>query len=529
MFEKISRRDFIKGSASTAFIFAATNFFPFEVHAAESCKIKTRCGIYNGFVDKNGIQTWLGIPYAKPPVKNLRWHAPEKLPPSDKEFNAKKFGAAPMQEQYDKSDPLSNQSENCLTLNIWRRSSKKNQPVMIFIFGGNFVSGGTGDPLYNGSNLAASHDVIVVTINYRLNVFGFMNFAAIDSAFEDTGYLGIKDQIAALTWIKENISEFGGDPDNVTVFGESAGAISAMLLMVTPAAKNLFQKAIAQSGHTAFHHMPENSAKLAEEFMETGGYKNMSELMTKSAKELIATYEKLCEARELYTEIDYMPTCDGKFLPLYPLKALKNGAAQGIKFLTGTTAEEYRYWILFYGAEIFSKIADFHEIFTPVLYKDEFFAAAELYRQWQKNHMELDETERYFEFANQLDWRVGQELMADYQSAFDDVYFYLFSQKSPVEDFGSCHSLDLPFVFNNPDKYVEPNPPANLVKQVQAAWVSFAKSGNPDNNLIPHWEKYTVADRTTMEINSAAWTLHENLNVKNLNELRRVYEEYLLD
>ena len=530
MFEKIfSRRDFIKGSAATIFSLAATNFFPIKIYAAETCRIKTRYGIYNGFVDENGVQTWLGIPYAKVPVKNLRWRAPEKLEPSDKEFSAKNFGAASMQEQYEKSDPLSKQSENCLTLNIWRRSAKNNQPVMIFIHGGGFVSGGTSDPLYNGSNLAASHDIIVVTINYRLNIFGFMNFAAIDSDFEDTGYLGIKDQIAALTWVKENISEFGGDPDNVTVFGESAGAMSTMFLMVAPAAKNLFQKAIAQSGHLAFYYTPEASAELTEEFMELGGYKNMQELMKTSASKLIATYEKLCEERDFSTEIDYLPTCDGKFLPTHPLRALKDGAAQGIKFLTGTTFEEYRYWTLFYGEELFEHMADFHGILTPVLYEREFTGAKEFYQAWQKNYMELDENERYFEFANQLDWRVGQELMAEYQSTFDDVYFYLFSQKSPIENFGSCHSIDLPFVFNNPERYLEPNPSANLVEQVQAAWVSFATTGNPNNDLISTWKKYSAVNRETMEINSEAWTPHKNLNVENLKELRSIYEDYLLD
>ena len=512
------------------FTFATMNFFGNEVAAAEkNCRIKTRYGIYNGFVDKNGVQTWLGIPYAKPPVGNLRWHAPEKLEPSDKEFNAKKFGAAPMQDQYESSDLLSKQSEDCLTLNIWTRNSEKNQPVMVFIHGGGFIEGGTSDPLYNGSNLAASHDVVLVTINYRLNVFGFMNFAAIDSYFEDTGYLGIKDQVAALEWVKENISEFGGDPDNVTIFGESAGAISTTLLMVTPAAKNLFQKAIAQSGHPAFYHKPEASAKLTEEFMELGGYKNMQELMKTPALKLIATYEKLCKARMFSTEVDYLPTCDGKFLPLHPLRALKDGAAQGIKVLTGTMAEEYRYWALFYGKNIFEQMSDFHARLTPVLYEGEFLEERELYQTWQKNYTKLAESERYFEFANQLDWRVGQELMAEYQSAFDDVYFYLFSQKSPVEDFGSCHSPDLSFVFGNPDIYLEPNPSAKLVKQVQAAWVSFATTGNLNNFLIPTWKNYATYDRETMEINSEAWTLHENLNVENLKELRHVYEDYLLD
>jgi len=526
--EKFLRGDFIKKTSAAAFALTATNFFIKDVQAAESCQIQTRQGIYNGFIDKRGVQTWLGIPYAKPPVGNLRWHAPEPLEPSNKEFNAKKFGASPLQDR----DPVESasmlkQSEDCLTLNIWRRSSKKNQPVMFFIPGGGFVNGGSGDPLYNGANLAASHDVIVVTINYRLNIFGFMNFASIDSAFEDTGYLGIKDQVAALTWVKENISEFGGDPDNVTIFGESAGSISASLLMVTPAAKGLFNKVIAQSGHLAFYHVPEVSKNLAEEFMNFGGYKNMSELMKTPAKNLNAIYVKFIEERKIETEIDYFPTCDGKYLPAHPFRALKDGAARGIKLLTGTTAEEYRYWA-FYFEGLLEEMQGFHELLTPIFYEGKFLMAKELYQAWEQNHLEGEELDRYLEFANQLDWRVGQELAAEYQSAFNDVYFYLFSQKSPIEGFGSCHAIDLPFVFSNPNEELEPNPDANLVKQVQAAWCSFAASGNPNNDLIPTWKKYKVDDRETMEINSKAWTCHKDLNVDNLAILRGVYEDYLL-
>ena len=530
VFDKnFSRRDFIKGTATAAVAFAATKFFSNDVHAAEPCKIKTRQGIYSGFVDKRGVQTWLGIPYAKPPVGNLRWHAPEKLEPSDKEFSAKKFGASPMQDR-DPVEPASmlKQSEDCLTLNIWRRGDKKNLPVMVFIHGGGFVNGGSGDPLYNGANLAASHDVIVVTINYRLNVFGFMNFSQIDSAFEDTGYLGIKDQIAALTWVKENIENFGGNPDNVTVFGESAGSISASLLMVTPAAKNLFQKVIAQSGHFAFYHVPEASAKKAERFMEVGGYKNMAQMMNMPAKKILATYEKIYEEDPLSVEVDYFPTCDGKFLPAHPYLELKNGAARDIKFLTGTTKDEYLYWT-FYFEGLLEELQNYHAQFTPILYEGEFLTVKELYESWEKNHTEYDGLNRYVEFADQLDWRVGHELAAEYQSAFNDVYFYLFSQESSVEGFGSCHAIDLPFVFNNPSEGIEENPSQKLVKQVQASWCSFAASGDPNNALIPTWKKYSVDERETMEINSKAWTCHKDLNVDNLSELRHVYEKFLLD
>ena len=196
MFPNLTRREFIK---TTALGFLAANtigFLPEKVFAADNCTVKTRYGTFNGFVDKQGVKTWLGIPFAQPPVGKLRWQAPQPLKPTNKSFDAKKFGFTAMQ-PVDKNElaSINPQSEDCLTLNIWTCGKKKNLPVMVFIHGGAFQSGGSSDPLYNGSNFAAANDVVIVTINYRISVFGFVNFGAIDSAFEDTGYLGIKDRI----------------------------------------------------------------------------------------------------------------------------------------------------------------------------------------------------------------------------------------------------------------------------------------------------------------------------------------------
>ena len=339
----LTRREFLKATSMAALAMA----MPINVFAADNCTVKTKYGTFNGFVDKQGVKTWLGIPFAQPPVGKLRWQAPQSLKPSNKTFDAKKFGFTACQD-IDKNEGASGnpQSEDCLTLNIFTRGNGKNLPVMVFIHGGGFQNGGPADPLYNGSNFAAAHDVVIVTINYRLNVFGFVNFGAIDSSFEDSGYLGIKDQVAALQWIKENIATFGGNPDNITIFGESAGSVSVMLLAVTPAAKNLFQKAIPQSGNSYMYNTPEYSAPLAEIYMEMGGAKSMRDMMKKSADELLQLYVKVSDSRGTATEMDYVPTFDGKFLPLDPFKALKDGGARGIKFLTGTTADEWRYWFL---------------------------------------------------------------------------------------------------------------------------------------------------------------------------------------
>ena len=289
--------------------------FPEErVFSASSCTVKTRYGTFNGVVDKHGVKTWLGIPYAQPPVGKLRWQAPQPLKPTNKTFDAKKFGASAIQENDEIELASKNvQSEDCLKLNIWRRGDKKNLPVMVFIHGGSFMHGGTFEPMYNGNNLEAAHDVIVVSFNYRLNIFGFMNFGAIDSAFEGSGHLGLNDQIAALTWVKENIAEFGGNPDNVTIFGESAGSISCMLLTVTPAAKGLFQKAIPESGSSRFVHDMQHAAKLTEDFMDLSGTRRMSDLMKKSSAELRELYVKLFDMRIKTAHSDFIPDAELNF------------------------------------------------------------------------------------------------------------------------------------------------------------------------------------------------------------------------
>ena len=147
----------------------------------------------------------------------------------------------------------------------------------------------------------------------------------------------------------------------------------------------------------------------------------------------------------------------------------------------------------------------------------------EIYKKWLNG--QPDTEENYINFVNAVDWRVGQELVAEYQSKFEDVYYYLFSQSSHNETLGSCHAIDLPYTFNNPEPDLEPNLKQNLVRAIQASWTAFAATGNPDNEFIPHWEKYSAGNRQTMELNSKGCVLHKDLNTDNLNSLRYVYEK----
>ena len=525
MIKDLTRRDFIKTAALSFLAVNTIGFLPDnKVFAASDCTVKTRYGTFNGFVGENGVKTWLGIPFAQPPVKKLRWQAPQPLKPTNKTFDTKKYGKDPIQTSMklgnlvEASTP--NESEDCLTLNIFTRGDGKNKPVMVWIYGGGFVCGHSSEPIYDASNFVSAQDIIIVTLNYRLNVFGFMNLASVDSSFEDSGYLGLKDQIAALTWIKENIAEFGGNPDNITVFGESAGSISTFFLTIAPTAKYLFQKVIPQSGAVGFYKTPEDSAQVTENFMKFCGAKTVGDLMKKSGVELKNAYEGFTDTREMNVA-DFYPTCDGKFLPLDPFKALKDGAAREIKILTGTTAEEWRSFLLA-NEDLFKLIRKYPKDISPVFLHYTKQTNEEIYKSWLKNRPDTDDT--YGDFATQIDFRVGQELAAEYQSAFNDVYFYLFTQQPspPLEYLGAFHALDLSYTFNVP--YIEENPDQTLVKAIQASWTAFAANGNPDNEFIPHWEKYSANNRQTMELNSKGCVLHKDLNTDNLNALRYVYE-----
>lgn len=172
---------------------------------------------------------------------------------------------------------------------------------------------------------------------------------------------------------------------------------------------------------------------------------------------------------------------------------------------------------------------NFFEIFrddpkkiSPIMQRNKSNIPEKIYQDWLKNRPDTPDT--YGDFATQIDWRVGQELAAEYQSNFGDVYYYLFSEESPDEKLRSCHAVDLPFTFNVGD-HIVPNPNPKLVKVIQSSWAAFAATGNPDNEFIPHWEKYTVNNRQTMELNSKGCILHKDLNTENLNALRYLYED----
>ena len=191
-----------------------------------------------------------------------------------------------------------------------------------------------------------------------------------------------------------------------------------------------------------------------------------------------------------------------------------------LKLIHRNVADEWRYWLQF-DKDFFKILRENHEKMFPVQKYNAVDTTNEMYKKWLKNR--ADTEENFEDFVNQLDWRVGQEICAEYQSNFADVYFYLFSEESDDKNLKSCHAVDLPFTFNNSDN-IYPNPEENLVKIIQKSWAAFAATGNPNNEFIPHWEKYSANNRQTMELNSKGCVCHKDLNTENLNSLRYIYE-----
>ena len=301
--------------------------------------VKTRTGVYVGYLEKK-TACYLGIPYAKPPVGERRWKAPEPLESSDQVMEAQSFGASAIQVDH-KGSIIKNhrQSEDCLTLNICVGESKDRtpKPVLVLFHGGDFTCGGAVSPLMYGTNYVAEHpDIVFVSFNYRLGIFGFIDFKEVPGgeAYPDAINLGLLDQIAALQWIKENISAFGGDPDKITVLGFESGATSICLLAASERAKGLFRKAFVFNGNLGHvYETPDNARALAKELLKETHTSSMQELMQLST-------ESLKEAAQRLWRNMCAPTNDGTLVPADVFAAYEEGRASGVDFILGIPGRE---------------------------------------------------------------------------------------------------------------------------------------------------------------------------------------------
>ena len=485
------------------------------------------------FVGQNedGIISFKGIPYAKSPTGELRWKAPQAPEDSDEIFEAKEFGKTAVQYSWHSEPAGENDAgvgEDCLTLNVWTSDLQTaDKAVMVYIHGGGFAWGGTADPLYNGATIVEEHeDVVVVSMNYRLGMFGEIDFSSVEGgeAFSDSKNLSMLDLIQGLTWIQENIEAFGGNPNNVTIFGESAGGAFASLLTASPDAQGLFKRAIAESGCVNLTYDQEDFDEwgTTEALLEITGAENMDDLMAISEEDLIRIYteEDIDGGGTTLNDLYNMPYRGQEgVVESDPYEALRSGIGKDVDLLIGTNADEWRYWINEMGYVEMSEMDEkgiqenlaMYEEYVAAEKKDSAYAAAsdedkaKLDMFYQLDQIkDLDEVWQNTELGNETGFRMPAiEAASCHSDAGGNTYMYYFDVPSDKFDFiGACHASEVAYVFHNEaETMFSGTVDTALADQICEAWVNFAKTGDPSVGDI-EWTKYDTIDRNTMMITS---------------------------
>ena len=469
---------------------------------------ETKTGMIEGN-EQHGLYVFKGIPYAAPPLGELRWLPPQPVKPWEGVRQAKEYGSIAPQnpmmggvlDDLHKDEP---KDEDCLFLNIWTPGlDDTRRPVMVWIHGGAFNIGSGSQPMYDGSNLAARGDVVVVTINYRLGELGFLRLKEVTGGtIPSTGNEGLMDQVAALAWVRDNIVAFGGDPDNVTVFGESAGGMSIGCLLAMPSARGLFHKAILESSVGGMAVPLNEAVVVAEHFLETLGIHrgDAGALRSLTVEQILATDMKLRakmagpgEALKItVTE----PVVDGETIPEVPTEAIKQGASKDITLLVGTCLEEWKLFAVMQPdlaeldeAEMLKRL----EMFMPT---EQVPPMVEAYRKArEKRGVGTKPSDLITAIQTDLMFRMPALQLVEAQRNNNQLaYHYLFTWVSPVMGgiLGACHALDIGFVFGTyDDTFCGTGPDAaKLSRCIQDAWIAFARTGDPSCESVGTWPPY---------------------------------------
>lgn len=482
------------------------------MRSSESTKpqlvVSAPCGALKGKLDETGaVRQFLGVPYARPPVGALRWHPPQPLPAWKGIRQATRYGMPAPQNPsalFEIKGPNGEDpdSEDCLYLNIYAPTApvRKSLPVMVWIHGGAFYLGSGCQTLYNGRYLAETGRAIVVTLNYRLGVFGFLRLCEQCNA-PATGNEGLEDQIAALQWVKDNIEAFGGDPDNITLFGESAGAMSIASLFSArttnqqPLCGHVFHKVIVQSGNPGVFHDTTKAARLAETFCqlleELRDGKTLRQPPT--TRELLQAQEKLLGAPGCdrhWGHLPFKPVLDGQLLQQMPVEALRSGVGSSVSMMVGSNRDE---WNLFSAARPETLTMDDKQIrghLQHVLPDGVLDRLLEHYRLRAEsqpgNPWPLWSRTWNLMLTDMVFTVPGLRLLQAHQG---QRFHYHFSQPLSAQPLlGACHAAELGYVFGTHGEdslqhfYGGEVEPQRLSKAMREAWLNFAESGNPGDD-----------------------------------------------
>jgi para-nitrobenzyl esterase len=463
-------------------------------------------------IEKGGVLQYRGIPFARA----NRFQAPLDPSPWDGVRVCDSFapvapqGASAMVEMLGSTADAYDEGD-CLALNVFTPAiDDRRRPVMVWIHGGAFLMGSGSSPWYNGSFLARRGDVVVVTINYRLGVFGYLHLAdhLDDEAFAGSGNNGVRDQIAALRWVRDNISAFGGDPDRVTIFGESAGGMSVGTLLGNPAAAGLFRGAIPQSGAASHVLSTDQASAQASRLLEELGLTTAGAdgLLSMSTDQLIDAQNRMLAGGRGELELPFSPVVDGVVVPEPPLSAVAAGASAGVAVLAGTTADEYR---LFAAGEIMAGGIDEAKLRRRAgrLFGDRADDALDIYR---RSRPAASPQDVWCAMATDWTFRIPAVRLAEaHLAAGGQHWLYRFSYRSSSfgGQLGACHAIDIPFVFDN----LGAPGLENLIGAVDeraraladvtaAAWVAMAQRGDPNHPGLPEWPSYDTDRRPVLDL-----------------------------
>ncbi|HSV82024.1 MAG TPA: carboxylesterase family protein [Ramlibacter sp.] len=484
--------------------------------AAEPVTVEIENGKLRG-LRADGAISFKGVPYAANTGGANRFLAPQPVANWTGVRDAFEFGdrcvqqvesmsQVPVFTWYGQNAPL---SENCCVLNVYapELSASARRPVMFYMHGGGFSGGGGAGAGVDGSNLAKGGDVVVVTINHRLNVFGYSNLGFLDAAFADAGNAGMLDIVAALTWVRKNIRAFGGDPGNVTIFGQSGGGSKVTTLMTMPAARGLFHRAINMSGVSALTLKPAATAEpLTHALLKELGIDkaNVRKIQEVPAERLLAAHRSAVTATK---GDDSRPLIDGRHILHAPLSPEGLALHGSVPLMIGTTDTEAT---LFFRSDMRNfKVTD-QQVRARIKaqYDLDDGKADAVMAAYRKEVSGRTAADILAAFATDVLFRgrMLQAAEARVTARVAPTYLYNFNWKMPVEGgfWRSPHAMDIPFAFGNIDKarmMTGPGPaPEEVSRNMMAAFVAFARSGNPNNPRMPDWKPYDTAARATMVI-----------------------------
>jgi para-nitrobenzyl esterase len=471
--------------------------------------------------EDDGLHVFKGVPFAAPPIGDLRWRPPVRTKKHAGILDCFTFGGAAIQEPLGSLGVMpgfelgAEQSEDCLYLNIWTPADAKGKslPVMVWIHGGAYVIGSGSQSMYDGEALA-EQGVILVTINYRLGAFGFLAHPELsrESEFGSSGNYGLLDQIEALKWVQRNISGFGGDPERVTIFGESAGGGSVFTLLVSPLADGLFHRAIAESGPILVHkHLDESYAGMnsmetvGQEFFAKHGAddspKGLAAMRAMPAKELQKAVPSMLESGTrpmLGDMMELAPIVDGWVIPDNPIDILNSGKQSDVPVIIGANQDEGTLFTMLAGGMVSTEDAFRKYVQTNFgVYADRILA-----QYVSDDNLHPKDRQNYL----MRDWMflaAARTFARGWENVQSEAFYYHFTRTpaTPMAKMlGAHHAAEVSYVFNN--LVGVKSPPvrdSELAKQMSRYWVQFAATGNPNGGGLPLWPEYKKASDKHLE------------------------------